>query len=240
MSTKRHHLRAAAGIAGQLAGTAVLGIAVIHLIRLGGLPGQPAAWVAASLLFLLAVIATGLMMREHYPHDRIGACNVVTLLRAALVCALLPPLLAGEAAGWLVAGIGALSLSLDGADGWLARHSGLASDFGARLDMEVDALLALLLALHILLGTVIGAEILLLGLLRPGFVAAGWLLPWLRESLPPRFRRKLICVVQLSVLVILQVPLLPADTAIWLARAAAVALVWSFAADMVWLWRQRP
>ena len=36
--------------------------------------------------------------------------------------------------------------ALDGVDGWLARRSGIASAFGARFDMEIDALLILVLA----------------------------------------------------------------------------------------------
>ena len=47
------------------------------------------------------------LMRRTYPHDRIGGCNAVTLLRAGLVCALLMPLAAGDAAGWGVAGVAA-------------------------------------------------------------------------------------------------------------------------------------
>ena len=36
---------------------------------------------------------------------------------------------------------------LDGIDGWLARRTGMASDFGARFDMETDAALIMVLAL---------------------------------------------------------------------------------------------
>ena len=38
---------------------------------------------------------------------------------------------------------------------------------------------------------------LLSGLLRYAFVAAGWLWPWLRAPLPPSRRRQTICVVQI-------------------------------------------
>ncbi|MFH7468205.1 CDP-alcohol phosphatidyltransferase family protein, partial [Pseudomonas syringae group genomosp. 7] len=77
-----------------------------------------------------------------------------------------------------------------GVDGWLARRSGLVSRFGARFDMEVDAALALILSLHLLAGTAVGAEALVLGLARYAFVAAGLAWPWLSADLPPTDRRK--------------------------------------------------
>ncbi|PHQ72091.1 MAG: CDP-alcohol phosphatidyltransferase [Paracoccus sp.] len=221
----------------QLAICALTGVAMMQLCRHGGAEGNATGWWIASALYLAGSGAVLMLMRRFYPHSRIGGCNAVTLLRAALVAALLPPLAAGEAAGLTVAVIGGAALALDGVDGWLARRSGLASGFGARFDMEVDASLALILSLHILSGTKVGAEILLLGLTRYVFVAAGVVWPALTAPLPPRFRRKLICVVQLATLVLLQLPALPADLTIWLARLTGAALLWSFAVDIRWLWR---
>lgn len=235
--------RPGAGIPGRIAATAMAGFIAIHALHLAGLPGGIGAWLAASALYLLGCLAVALLMRRGYPHDRLGGCNVVTLLRGALICALLPPLHAsgtgGDAAGWAVAAVGGTALALDGVDGWLARRSGLASGFGARFDMEVDAALALVLALHALADGVVGAEVLLLGLIRYVFLVAGWLRPWLRAPLPQRFRRKLVCVVQLAVLVALQVPVMPPEAAIWATRAVALALLWSFATDIRWLARHR-
>lgn len=227
------------GLAGQVAVTAVAGVLAIYACRAAGLAGGTEIWIAVSGLYLLVATAVGLLMRVHYPHRQIGGCNVVTLLRAALVCALLAPLAGGGAAGWAVAAVGCLGLALDGVDGWLARRSGLTSRFGARFDMEVDSALALVLALHVLMGTAVGAEVLVLGLMRYGFVILGRAFGWMRAPLPQRFRRKLICVVQLVTLLALQLPVIPLDLAIWMARGAAAALVWSFAADIVWLWRHR-
>ena len=63
---------------------------------------------------------------------------------AALLAGLL-----GEGATPAIAGtvlaIGIPALALDGVDGWLARRSRMASDFGARFDMETDAALLLIL-----------------------------------------------------------------------------------------------
>lgn len=226
-------------LAGRIAVAAAACLLMIQILRLLGLAGNGEAWLAASGLFVLTVLVVAQGVRLHYPHDRLGACNVVTMMRAAMVCALLPPLMAQQAGGWAIAATGAVALSLDGVDGWLARRSGLASDLGARFDMEVDAALALVLALHALAGSAVGAEVLFLGLIRYAFVAAGAVLPWLNGALPPRFGRKAICVLQLSVLLVLQVPGLPGDLAIPLARIAALALIWSFAVDIRWLWRHR-
>ncbi|WP_295042854.1 CDP-alcohol phosphatidyltransferase family protein [uncultured Paracoccus sp.] len=231
--------RPAARVAAQIALTALSGLALIAATR-AVLAADAVGMAVAMLAFLLACGLVADRMRHGYPHDRIGGCNVVTLLRAALVCALLMPLAAGRPAGWAVAGVAGLALVLDGLDGALARRSGLASRLGARFDIEVDAALALILALHIIAGTAVGAEILVLGLTRYAFEAAGLAWPWLRADLPDRRWRKAICVVQIATLILLQTPLPDRDQAIPLARLAALLLVASFAVDIRWLWRHRP
>lgn len=225
----------------QLGLAAMGGVAAIQLCDLLGLGVDSGAVTAISLGYLLAVGAIGVLMGRAYPHPRLGMCNLVTLLRAALVAALIGPLLSHDPAGYGVALIGTIALALDGVDGWLARRSGLVSDFGARFDMEVDAAFALVLALNALLATGIGigVELAILGSARYGFVAAGLFWPWLAAPLPPRFSRKAVCVLQIAVLLILQLPELPGFAPLWLARLAAVALIWSFARDVLWLWRRR-
>lgn len=210
---------------------------------------QGSGALLAGGLYLVTALLVAVAMHRHYPHDRIGACNAVTLMRVALTAALLAPLMGGQAdgahpgvghiGGWTVAAIATLSLSLDGVDGYLARRSGLCSDFGARFDMEVDAGLALVLALHVYLGSPVGAEVLILGAIRYVFVAAGWIWPWLRAALPVSYARKTVCVLQLGSLIALQLPQMPQDVAILLARVASIALIWSFARDVLWLRSQR-
>ena len=170
-------------IAAQVALTAaggVLAIAATGTVLAGNWPGM----LGTVLAWLLVCAAVAALMRRGYPHDRLGGCNAVTLLRAALACALLMPLMAGDAAGWGVAGVAAVALVLDGVDGHLARRSVLVSRFGARFDMETDAALALVLSLHVVAGTAVGAEGLVLGLPRYAFLLAGAVLPWLRADLP--------------------------------------------------------
>lgn len=212
---------------------------VVMLAALPVLSVGPGGLAVAVMAYGAGFARMAQVMRRAYPHDRVGACNLVTLSRAALVAALLGAVAGGQSAGWAVAIVAGLGLALDGIDGWLARRAGLVSDFGARFDLEVDAALALVLALHVLSGTVVGAEVLVLGSLRYVFVAAGWIAPWLRGDLPFSQRRRVICVVQIAALIFLVTPLAGDDLAIWTARLASAALVWSFAVDVAHLWRVR-
>ena len=123
--------------------------------------------------------------------------------------------------------------------GPLARRSGLAGPWGARFDMEVDSIFALLLAGVVWRSGAAGSWVLLLGSLRYVFVAASWALPWLDRPLPQRFRRKLVCVVQIGTLVALIAPIVQPPYS-WIAAAVALALLaWSFAVDVIWLARRR-
>ncbi|SHJ20778.1 CDP-alcohol phosphatidyltransferase family protein [Wenxinia saemankumensis] len=196
-----------------------------------------------ALAVLMAATIAGLMHAARggsYPHGRFGACNGVTYLRGSLACLLALPLAAPSALadpdlGWTIFAIGAVALSLDGVDGWLARRSGLASAFGARFDMEIDSVLALILALLAWAGGAAGPLVLVLGLARYVFVAAGWTLPWLAAPLPPSFLRKTICVVQLGTLIALQAPILPDRPGHAAAIGAALLLAFSFGRDIRWL-----
>jgi phosphatidylglycerophosphate synthase len=212
------------------------------LVLSGGAVGGMA--VSVGLFALVTVLAFRSATRA-YPHDRLGLCNTVTLMRAALAAAVAAPLAvpgvltAQPALAWAVLAVATVALALDGVDGWLARRSGLSSEFGARFDMEVDALLALILAALALSTGKVGPWVLALGSMRYAFVAAGLLLPWLNAPLPQRFRRKLVCVVQIAVLIALLAPVVTPAVAGLLAAAATLMLAWSFAADVLWLARRR-
>lgn len=203
--------------------------AAIGLGATGGLAGMVA--VGGGIWLVLH------FLRRSYPHDRLGGCNLVTMTRLALVAALLGAIAEGGLSGWPVVGVASLALALDGVDGWLARRSGLASEFGGRFDLEVDAALALVLAVLALQSPHYGPAVLVLGVMRYLFVAAGMLMPWMRAELPYSQRRRVICVVQLAALIALHLPLADTGLLAWGARLAAVALVWSFAVDTFWLWR---
>ncbi len=172
--------------------------------------------------------------------QRFGPANQVTLVRAVLVALVLG--LVGEtstsANAWLAIGTALVVLALDGVDGWVARRYGLSSAFGARFDMETDALLILVLSLLVWQFDKAGYWVLLAGLLRYLFVGAGRWLTWLRRPLPPSRRRQTVCVLQTVILIVCLLP--PVSTA-WsrdLAAFGVLLLVWSFAVDIIWLARR--
>ncbi|MER2509293.1 MAG: CDP-alcohol phosphatidyltransferase family protein [Amaricoccus sp.] len=201
-------------------------------------PLTPAARLLGLAAFALVVWVVQVRIAAHHPFDRFGLANGITLVRAAGVGALLafaasPPADAGTA--WSVLGLSAGLIALDGLDGWAARRQGLASGFGARFDMEVDALAILALAwLAVGLGKA-GPWVLGLGLMRYAFLLAGLLAPRLSAPLPPSPRRKAVCVLQLLVLTALLAPPLTPPVSGDLALLAFGALAWSFATDLRWL-----
>jgi phosphatidylglycerophosphate synthase len=204
------------------------------------LPGAPAsAWAVAAVVYAGGAAVVGDFLRRTYPHRSLGLCNVVTLARLVIVAALAAALFAGGVGAWAFVGLAGVALALDGVDGWLARRHGLASSFGARFDMETDAALALVLALHALAIGAAGPVVLVLGVMRYAFVAAAAVLPWLNGPLPERFSRKAVCVVQIGALIAIQVPGMPAAFTSALVAVASAALVWSFAVDIAHLWRRR-
>ncbi|HEY9039674.1 MAG TPA: CDP-alcohol phosphatidyltransferase family protein [Roseovarius sp.] len=196
-----------------------------------------------ALLFSAIVGVAGAGLLRHYAHPSLGACNVVTLLRAALVCLIAgavaaPPVT--DAAAWALCAIAALALAMDGLDGWLARRSGLTSGFGARFDMEIDALLGAVLSLIVWqVGPGAGVAVLLLGFMRYLFVGATWIWPWLAAPLPDSLRRKTVCVIQIAALIALLMPVLPSGVFGLIAYSAAALLGWSFAVDITHLRRER-
>ena len=225
----------------------VLRLALLAAVLVAALPlavrlADPGAgWPALTVATLVLAGVAGLALRAMiagYPHDRLGACNAMTLLRAALVAGLVAALMS-PFAPWAMVGIAVLALALDGVDGWLARREGLASAFGARFDMEVDALLGLVLALLAMAAGKAGPWVLVLGGLRYAYMFAGVFMPWLQGDLPPRRTRKTICVIQIATLIALLAPPVVPPLSLGLAGVASVLLVGSFAVDILWLWRRR-
>jgi phosphatidylglycerophosphate synthase len=200
-----------------------------------------AFFVKASAVFA-AIVLLALRSRAQHPFPRFGPANQVTMVRAFLVA--IGAGFIGEPslpdAGWIVAGAAGVATLLDGVDGWLARRTGMASAFGARFDMETDALLIQVLAVLAWQYGKAGPWVLVSGLLRYLFVAAGWVLPWLRKPLFPSVRRKAICVVQTVGLMLTILPPIVPPASEWLAAVSLAALVYSFLVDTLWLWRRAP
>jgi phosphatidylglycerophosphate synthase len=178
-------------------------------------------------------------LRHHAPH-RFGAANFITLVRAASVAFLAGiATLAEPPADTLRHGvtiIGFAGLLLDGIDGWAARRWHLASRFGARFDMEVDALSMVVITLLLLRSGQAGPWVLVIGVLRYHFVAMGWLWPALTRPLPESLRRKSICVVSIVGMLIALSPVVGGTAAAAICAGSLALLVYSFAVDYLWLW----
>jgi phosphatidylglycerophosphate synthase len=114
----------------------------------------------------------------------------------------------------------------------------MSSAFGARFDMETDALFILVLSVWAWRLGKAGPWVIGAGVLRYAFVLAAKLLPSLRGDLPPRFRRKSIAAGQMIALLVTIAPFVPASASAPVAAVALVALAGSFALDIGWLVRR--
>jgi phosphatidylglycerophosphate synthase len=196
------------------------------------------AWRAASVALVGGSALLWLTARR-LALPTFGAANAVTLVRAVLVVLLLATfgVAATSTVAWLLVALSTIAAALDGVDGALARGRGERSAFGARFDMEVDALLILVLATLVWQHGKADVWILAAGLLRYGFVAASYVSPWLGAALPPSRRRQAVCVVQIVTLIGALVPFIASPWSDLLALAGLVALIWSFGVDVRWLAR---
>ncbi|SDS48233.1 CDP-alcohol phosphatidyltransferase [Friedmanniella luteola] len=218
-----------------LAGQEALLVGLDRTVGLGA-----AGWVVGLVVGLVTVLAltTGL---ERTATPRLGPADRVTLVRVVLtggVAALAADALVGPPAPGALVGLAVLGLVLDGVDGRVARRTGTASAFGARFDVEADALLVLVLSLHV--ARDLGAWVLLIGAARYLFVLAGWLLPWLGAALPPRPWRKVVGVGQAAALLLAASGLVPPLAAGAVVALALLLLAESFGRDALWLHRHRP
>jgi phosphatidylglycerophosphate synthase len=220
-------------IIGLLAALLLLAV----LSRTVGLGG--AGWLIglASGLTLNAALAVALW-RD--PSARLGPAGWVTLTRATLVvgvAALTAASFERAVAAATLVTLASVALALDFVDGRLARRTGTESALGAKLDAEVDAFLILVLSIEV--APTAGGWVLVIGLARYAFLAAGWLLPWMRAPLPRRDWRKTVTASQGIALVVAASGAPP----LWLSRillvGALALLVESFGRDVWWLWRHR-
>jgi len=192
---------------------------------------------SAVCFAMVGLIAASRINATNHPFGEIGSANRVTTARAVFVA-----LLAGgigessepvfQAAAALIAGVVAV---MDGVDGWVARRTGMSSAFGARFDMEIDALLIQVLSILAWQYGKAGAWVLLSGLLRYVFVLAGWVWPWMERPLEPSRRRRIVCVVQVAALIAAIEPFVlpPISTAV--AALGLGILAGSFLVDTRWL-----
>jgi len=224
---------------------ATQGVALVAVVGLGmaahdiGLPVS--AWYALKAGAVCVLIMSIALQRlhSHQPHASFGPANQVTTLRSALV-ALMAALIGEESNPAAVYAVmtALTAVALDGVDGWLARRTQMATRFGARFDMEIDALLIQVLALLAWQYGKAGAWVIASGLLRYAFVAAGWWSARLRRPLYPSVRRQTICVIQIAGLIVVLMPAVVPPVSNVIAGVALGALCYSFAVDTEWLWRE--
>lgn len=221
-------------------------VAVAALVRL--LPfGAPTAVAALGGYGLLSAVVLARFGDDAEAGERsFGLANAVTLVRGALNALLLGLLVEpaaldaawGGAAGWAVVAVALSSLALDGVDGWVARRCRQASAFGARFDVQIDALLLSVLALAAVVTGKTGLWIFVLAAGYYGFVAARTIWPWLAHPLPPSRARKSVFVVQAASLVVICAPPVTPAVAAGLATATLAVMAFSFGRDVRWLWRR--
>ncbi|NNC13613.1 CDP-alcohol phosphatidyltransferase family protein [Planctomonas sp. JC2975] len=217
-------------------GWALGGFAALFVVGLL-MPLSLTGWAlgVAYLIVSSLLVSLGLGRRSA---TRFGPANVVTATRSMLV---------GVATAMVVASftmplptalfvtIVAVALALDAVDGFVARRTGTTSELGARFDMEVDAFLLLVLCVYD--ARYVGWLVLAIGLMRYAFVAVGWLLPWMRATLPPRYWRKVVTAFCGIALTIVAARILPPLFDGIIAAAALLLLIESFGRDVVWLIR---
>lgn len=205
------------------------------------LPASDTYPLRAVIVFVLMMLIAIGHLHSGHPFRKFGIANLVTTLRVTLV-ALIAGLL-GEVlsplATMTVAATGLIVSIFDGVDGFLARRTRMASTFGARFDMETDAVFILVLSALAWRAEKAGAWILLAGLMRYLFVAAMAMCAWMRRQEPPSFRRKAICVVQVLGLSLVMLPAFTPPLSVWWCAFVLTTLTYSFGVDILWLWRHR-
>jgi phosphatidylglycerophosphate synthase len=170
-----------------------------------------------------------------------GPADRVTLGRTVLIggCATIAVLtLAGSlpARPWWLVALVVPALALDAVDGIVARRTGTSSAAGARLDMEMDA--ALLMVLSVVAVLSLGWWVLALGGMRYAFVAAAWFRPQLRGALPFSQFRRVVAAVQGITLAVALAPVVPIPLAQTAVAIALILLAVSFARDIYALERR--
>ncbi|HVW27612.1 MAG TPA: CDP-alcohol phosphatidyltransferase family protein [Polyangiaceae bacterium] len=186
-----------------------------------------ASWLVAVVgaAFLGAFVS--MHAGRYTPDGRFGAANAVTALRVGLVVALCAYDSVGPLSSAVVVGFSAL----DGLDGWIARRApATASDFGARFDMETDALFVLAFGVKLVEVGRLGAFMILPGVLRYAYAGGIALAPGLGEA--PRSRLgRFIAGIMMTSLAVSAWPLEPVFQP--LAAVATALVVFSFARSTV-------
>lgn len=199
--------------------------------------------VITLLLSLLGYFVLAALLWRYRGWAPLTPADRVTMGRAILVLLLLGLLPAAQRlqdASHLVFALALVAVLLDGLDGFIARRLRCETAAGARFDMELDALLLLILSAWVMQWELTGAWVLLIGLWRYLFVMAGWWSVRLRQPLPASSRRRLICAMQGIGLALCLMPEFPSPAAPPLAAVLLGFLSYSFIVDLRALWQITP
>lgn len=217
-----------------MAGTVVLGLCIQSALGLSGIFA-----LKAALLFPLLFALVGPSLKDH--DGRIGPASYITLFRAGLsglVFAFIgePTAESLSVALWFFAGV---AFVLDSVDGFVARVSRTVSEFGGRLDMELDGLTVLGLGGLLVHLDQAGEWALIAGLLRYAWIAAEWSFEWMRRPLFPTNWRRYLCGVQLTTAIFALLPWSQSWLPVALVAIGLLGLLFSFGRDFVWLLARR-
>ena len=218
--------------------TAVLGTALAAGVAavVGVAQSSPAILVAAATaLGSLPAMLTAVGMLRRTPRTSTPA-DRVSLSRAVLAsgCAAVSTMAVADAVSvrtWWFVLLAATTLLLDAVDGAVARATGTASAAGARLDMELDA--GVLVVLSIAAATVLGWWVLLIAAMRYLYLGASFLWPVLDTPLPTSQFRRTVAALQGGALVVALAPVVPIGVAGIAVLVALVLLLTSFAQQAV-------
>ena len=170
----------------------------------------------------------------------LGPANRITLARAVLVggvAALAADSLSRPIPVTTLVALASVALVLDGIDGWVARRTRTVSTLGAGFDMEIDALLILVLSGYV--ARSFGVWVLAIGVARYLLVAASPFLPWLRGPMAPRYWRKVVAAIQGVVLTVAAADALQRWLVTVTIMASLAMLTASFGSEVWWRWQHR-
>jgi len=220
-----------AALLGTLATAALLGVvsATAGLGAVGWITGLVTGSAAAALL---------VTARRRSDQPVILPADWVTLTRVLLIAGvtgLVADSFSRPVSITALVTLSAVALALDAVDGQVARRTGTDTPLGARIDGEADAFLILVLSIAV--SQDYGRWVLVIGAARYAFLLAGWLIPWLRAPLPPRFWRKVVAAVQGIVLTVAASGVTSRRVGMIAVGVALLLLAESFGRDVIGLYR---
>jgi phosphatidylglycerophosphate synthase len=213
---------------------------VALLATLAATTGLGVAGWLAGVAFLAGTWALLTRARRRSQAPAWSLADTVTLGRATLVgvvTALVAESFVTPVPVAVLVATATVALLLDAVDGLVARRTGTCSQLGARFDMETDAFLVLILAIFV--AASLGWWVVAVGAARYLFVAAGYVLPWLRKPVPGRRTGKVVAAVQGATLVTASAAVVPRPLMVTVLVLVLALLAWSFGYDVARMWRAR-